>query len=64
MDGAFGAVSAIERICFLLQNSVRGGVSINLTPMRFKDYTWPHNPETYTVEFRRQVVAHKVPFGR
>lgn len=32
--------------------------------MRFKDYTWPHNPETYTVEFRRQVVAHKVPFGR
>lgn len=35
-----------------------------LTPMRFKDYTWPHNPETYTVEYRRQVAAHKVPFGR
>lgn len=32
--------------------------------MRFKDYTWPHNPETYTVEFRRQVAVHKVPFGR
>ena len=27
-----------------------------LKPMRFKDYTWPHNPETYTVEYRRQVV--------
>ena len=35
-----------------------------LTPMRFKDYTWPHNPETYIVEYRRQVAAHKVPFGR
>ena len=35
-----------------------------LTPMRYKDYTWPHNPETYSVEYRRQVVVHKVPFGR
>ena len=35
-----------------------------LKPMRCKDYTWPHNPETYTVEYRRQVAAHKVPFGR
>lgn len=31
--------------------------------MRYKDYTWPHNPEVYTVEYRRQVAAHKVPFG-
>ncbi len=36
---------------------------MNLTPMRFKDYTWPHNPEVYTVEARRQVAVHKVPFG-
>lgn len=35
-----------------------------LTPMRYKDYTWPHNPETYSVEYRRQVVVHKVPFGQ
>ena len=34
-----------------------------LKPMRYKDYTWPHNPETYTVEYRRQVAAHKVPLG-
>ena len=34
-----------------------------LTPMRYKDYTWPHNPETYSVEYRR-VVVHKVPFGQ
>lgn len=32
--------------------------------MRFKDYTWPHNPETYAVEYRRRVAAHKAPFGR
>lgn len=31
--------------------------------MRYKDYTWPHNPETYTVENRRRVAVHKVPFG-
>ena len=37
---------------------------MRLTPMRFKDYTWPHNPEIYTVEHRRRVVAHPVPFGR
>ena len=37
---------------------------MRLTPMRFKGYTWPHNPETYTVEYRRKVAAHKVPFGR
>lgn len=37
---------------------------MRLTPMRFKDYTWPHNPEIYTVEHRKRVVAHPVPFGR
>ena len=36
---------------------------MRLKPMRYKDYTWPHNPETYTVEYRRQVVSHKVPLG-
>ena len=34
-----------------------------LKPMRYKDYTWPHNPETYAVEYRRQVSAHKMPLG-
>ena len=36
---------------------------MRLTPMRFKDFTWPHNPETYTVEHRRRVAVHQVPFG-
>lgn len=37
---------------------------MNLTPMRFKDYTWPHNPEVYAVERRRRLAVHPVPFGR
>jgi prophage DNA circulation protein len=31
--------------------------------MRFKDFVWPHNPKTYTIEYRRTVRSHKVPFG-
>ncbi|MDY3985134.1 LysM peptidoglycan-binding domain-containing protein [Dysosmobacter sp.] len=37
---------------------------MELKPMRFKNYTWPHNPEVYSVEARRQVAVHKVPFGQ
>lgn len=32
--------------------------------MRYKNYVWPHNPETYTVTWQRKIAAHKVPFGR
>lgn len=35
-----------------------------LTPMRYKDYIWPHNPATYSITYQRQVAVHKVPFGR
>lgn len=35
-----------------------------LTPMRYKDYIWPHNPATYSITYERQVALHKVPFGR
>lgn len=34
-----------------------------LSPMRYKDYVWPHNPRVYEIEFKRKVVAHKIPFG-
>ena len=37
---------------------------MRLTPMRYKNYTWPHNPETYTVENRCRVAVHWIPFGR
>lgn len=36
---------------------------MTLSPMIFKDYTWPHNPRVYEIEFKRSVAAHKVPFG-
>ncbi|MGM9619326.1 MAG: SafA/ExsA family spore coat assembly protein [Oscillospiraceae bacterium] len=34
-----------------------------LSAMRYKNYVWPHNPERYRVSFKRQLAAHKVPFG-
>lgn len=37
---------------------------MNLTPMRFKNYTWPHNPRVYSIDFQRAVAAYKMPFGR
>ena len=37
---------------------------MKLAPMRYKDYVWPHNPETYTISFQRKVAVAKVPFGR
>ncbi len=37
---------------------------MQLTPMRFKDFTWPHNPAVYRVEYRRRLAVHPVPFGR
>ena len=36
---------------------------MNLTPMRYKGYTWPHNPETYSVTWQRTIAAGKIPFG-
>lgn len=32
--------------------------------MRFKEFTWPHNPEVYTVEYRRRIAVHQAPFGQ
>lgn len=32
--------------------------------MRFRDYTWPYNPEHYEITYQRQVAVHKIPFGR
>ena len=34
-----------------------------LSPMRFKDYVWPHNPRVYEIRFQRQITEHRVPFG-
>ena len=37
---------------------------MNLSPMRFKNYIWPHNPRVYEIGFYRNMAVHHVPFGR
>ena len=32
--------------------------------MKFKTFTWPHNPTTYSITFERVMAVNKVPFGR
>ena len=36
---------------------------MTLTPMRYKNYTWPHNPRVYTIDYRREMAVNKVPVG-
>lgn len=35
-----------------------------LSPMRFKNFVWPHNPVVYSITYERKMAVHKVPFGR
>lgn len=37
---------------------------MELSSMKYKDFTWPHNPRTYTIEYKRAMAQHKVPYGR
>lgn len=32
-----------------------------LKPMKFKTFTWPHNPETYNLTFDKNYVIHEYP---
>lgn len=34
-----------------------------LPPMRYKNFTFPHNPRVYTIDYRRDVAVQKVPMG-
>jgi len=36
---------------------------MTLTPMRYKTYTWPHNPRVYSIDYERKMAVHKTPFG-
>ena len=35
-----------------------------LSPMRFKNFVWPHNPRVYSITYERKLAIHKIPFGR
>ena len=37
---------------------------MELAPMRFKTFVWPHNPRVYAIRFERKLALHKIPFGR
>lgn len=37
---------------------------MSLSPMRYKNYIWPHNPRVYTIDYARKMAANKLPFGR
>lgn len=37
---------------------------MKLAAMRYKDYVWPHNPRTYTIDYERKMAVQKAPFGR
>lgn len=34
-----------------------------LAPMRYKGFTWPHNPRIYSIDYERKMAVNKVPFG-
>lgn len=36
---------------------------MELTPMRYKNYIWPHNPRVYTIDYERVMAENKVPYG-
>lgn len=36
---------------------------MNLSPMRYKDFVWPHNPRVYTIDYERRMAENKVPYG-
>lgn len=36
---------------------------MTLAPMRYKGYTWPHNPRVYSIDYARDMAVNKAPFG-
>ena len=38
----------------------KGDGRVELTPMQYKSYVWPHNPRTYTIQYVRKVAVHKI----
>lgn len=36
---------------------------MNLSPMRFKQFIWPHNPRVYSTLCQRNMAVNKIPLG-
>lgn len=37
---------------------------MNLSPMRYKNFIWPHNPRVYSITYERKMAVNKIPRGR
>lgn len=35
---------------------------MKLAPLKFKNYTWPHNPATYSMTYTKNTATHSYPF--
>lgn len=33
-----------------------------LAALKYKDYTWPHNPRTYAMDYEKRLVVHSYPY--
>ena len=36
---------------------------MTLSPMRYKNYVWPHNPKVYSIDYERKMGVSKIPGG-
>ena len=41
---------------------MKGGAKLELAPLKYKDYTWPSNPRTYSLKFEKNAVIHSYPY--
>lgn len=41
---------------------MKGGVRLKLSPLKYKNYTWPINPTTYSLRFEKNTAIHHYPY--
>lgn len=41
---------------------MKGGAKLKLAPLKYKTYTWPVNPETYSLKFEKNTAIHSYPY--
>ena len=41
---------------------MKGGAKLKLAPLKYKAYTWPVNPKTYSLRFEKNTAVHSYPY--
>lgn len=36
---------------------------MSLAPLKYKNYTWPHNPRTYFIDYQKNIASHEYPYS-